>query len=166
MTVSQKAAISLLISVLLFVGFSLLSFAGFLDFIEARFYNPSVISSFSNNLREDALSIDNFLNGEQERFSAVLSEPSVKNSFMPNQSQEDIITRSAIIGTLQESVPGLQWIRFIDTNGIRIHFSTYIRDIVQQDNITITEGAVRLKQCHCYSEVAVRTQSLGYKAQF
>ena len=134
MTVSQKAALSLLVSVLLFAVFSVLAFTGLFDFIETRFYNPSITSSLMKELGRDALSVDSFLNFQQNRFTAALGEPSVKRSFLSNQSGEDIYDRTRIFGALHESLGGLQWIRFIDSGGIRLNYSTYPPDILNQDS--------------------------------
>ena len=137
MSVYKKAAASLLISVLLFAAFAVISSAGVLDLIETRFYNPAVIASYTKELKDDAGYIDNFLDYQLARFAGILSEPSVRRSFISNQAQNDILSRSMIFGTLQETLPGFQWMRFIDMNGEWIHYSTYSRDIFRQNNISI-----------------------------
>ncbi|MDR0313439.1 MAG: hypothetical protein LBI14_07555 [Treponema sp.] len=135
---SQKAALSLLISVLLFAVFSVLAFTGLFDFFEIRFYNPSITSSLSKELNRDAQSLENYLNYLQTRFEAAVAEGSVKRSFLSNQSTEDIFNRSWYFGILQESIPGLQWIRLIDTGGVRIHYSSNAQDVTQQDRLSVS----------------------------
>jgi hypothetical protein len=136
-TVSQKVALSLLISVFLFAGFTVLAFTGLFDLIETRFYNPSIVKGLTEDINRDTESIQNFLTEIQERFSATLREIPVKRSFLPNQSAEDIFERTRIYGILLESLGGLQWVRFIDAGGSRIHYSTYAQDILRQDSFSV-----------------------------
>jgi hypothetical protein len=124
LTVSQKISVSLLISVLLFAGFSALAFTGLFSLVETRFYNPAVAKGLSRDAEADATSVGEFLEELRDRFSAVLEEGSVKRSFLPNQGAEDIFERTKLFGTLMESLPGLQSVRFVDAAGKRLHFST------------------------------------------
>jgi hypothetical protein len=136
LTVSQKVALTLLITVVLFAGFTVLAFTGLFDLVEARFYNPSIVSSLSRELNADARAVDNFFTELENRFSLTLREDSVKRSFLPNQSAEDIFERSRIYGVLLESLGGFQGVRFIDNGGSRIHYSTYPADILKQDRLS------------------------------
>ncbi len=133
MTVSQKVSVSLLISVLLFAAFSVIAFTGLFDLIEARFYNPSITKQALQEITTDANLVDGYIKEIQGRFSDFLKEPSVQRSFLPNQSAEDIFERSKAAGLLLEATGGLQWIRFIDAGGKRIHYSTLREDILRQD---------------------------------
>jgi hypothetical protein len=133
MTVSQKVSVSLLISVLLFAAFSVIAFTGLFDLIEARFYNPSITKQALQEITTDANLVSGYIKEVQGRFSDLLKEPSVQRSFLPNQSAEDIFERSKATGLLLEATGGLQWIRFIDMGGKRIHYSTLREDILRQD---------------------------------
>ncbi|MDR1654762.1 MAG: hypothetical protein LBR96_02095, partial [Treponema sp.] len=133
MTATQKAALSLLISVFLFAGFTVLAFSGLFDLVETRFYNPSIVRSLSNEVEKDAETVDSFFGSLTGHFAATLSEPAVQRSFLPNQSGQDILERSRVYGVLMEELGGLQSVRFVDSGGIRIHFSTSPRDIFNQD---------------------------------
>ena len=135
---SQKAAISLLITILLFGGFTVLAFTGLFDVIEARFYNPTIAASINREITRNAAIIDEFVTDTKFHFSQTLREPAVQRSFLLNQSAEDILERSRIYGFLRESVGGFQWVRFIDAEGARIHFSTYAGDILTQGPQFIT----------------------------
>jgi hypothetical protein len=134
---SQKAALSLLISVFLFCGIAVLAYTGLFDLVETRFYSPSLIKSLSRETDRDAQLIQEFFSDLQGRFSASLDEPSVRRSFLPSQSAEDIFERSKIYGTLLESLGGLQAVRFVDFNGTRLHFSTYSHDILSEERLYI-----------------------------
>ncbi|MDR0624074.1 MAG: hypothetical protein LBG10_06545 [Treponema sp.] len=159
MTVSQKAALSLLISVFLFAGFAVLAFTGLFDLVEARFYNPSITKSLNREVSLDTETVQEFLGELEGRFADTLNDAAVRRSFLPNQSAEDIFERTRIYGVLLESLGGLQSVRFVDSAGIRIHFSTYAQDIFSQDRLSIAyrnynEGPGNLP----YDQVAVPNQ--------
>jgi hypothetical protein len=65
-------------------------------------------------------------------FGSTLEEPAIRRSFLYNQTDEDIFERSRIYGMLLETISGLQSVQFVDTNGIRIHYSTSPNDIIIQ----------------------------------
>jgi len=136
-TVSQKAALSLLISAVLAVCFSVLAFTGFFNLIETRFYNPSIISSLEKEIQRDADAIQDFLDESKALFSAPLETDAVKRSFLPNQAAQDILERTRVYGVLMESRKGLQSVRFIDAGGLRIRFSTNPADILSQNDETV-----------------------------
>ena len=138
MTTSQKVAFSLLITVVLFGVFTALAFTGLFDLIETRFYDPAITSSITRDLTVNAGEIDKFLAETRNRFSETLSVPAVRRSFLPNQGAEDIFERSRIYGLLGESLRGFQGVRFIDSSGSRIHFSTFPSDIQQQDRLSVS----------------------------
>jgi len=137
-TTSQKAALSLLISVLLFGAFTALAFTGLFNLIETRFYNPSVTASMTGELTRNAQAVDQYFGEIQARFSGTLKEPAIRRSFLPNQSAGDIFDRSRIYGLMGESLGGFQWVRFIDSGGSRLHFSTNSADILNQDRQSIS----------------------------
>jgi hypothetical protein len=137
-TTSHKVALSFLISVLLFVAFTALAFTGLFNLLEARFYNPSIIASITRDNEQNAQTTDRFLAEMQERFQETLNTRAVRRSFLPNQDPAYILEREQIYQRLIESFDGIQWVRFIDSGGIRIHFSSYAPDIHQYDAQTLT----------------------------
>ena len=130
MLVSQRIALSLLITVLLFIIFTALAFTGLFDLIETRFYNPSIIKNivFENNRSAGVL--DRFFSEMQERFSNTLTTQAVRRGFLSDQNPEDVSARSNIYSVLAETINGLQWVRFIDSEGRRLHFSSFAQDIL------------------------------------
>jgi hypothetical protein len=136
-TVSQKAALSLLISVFLFAGFAVLAYTGLFDLVEARFYNPAITKSLNREVSLDSETVRDFLIELQNRFSETLNEPAVRRSILPNQSAEDIFERTRLYGVLLESLGGLQSVRFVDSGGIRVHFSTAAQDVQSQDRLSV-----------------------------
>jgi len=137
-TTSQKAALSLLISVAVVAIFSVLAFTGFYNFIETRFYNPSITNSVTKEAQRDAETIENYFDELQSRFEAILKDDAVKRSFLPNQAARDIFERSRLFSMLLESERGLQSVRFIDGGGIRLHFSTNPADVFNQTSDSIS----------------------------
>ncbi|WP_010257243.1 hypothetical protein [Treponema primitia] len=137
MVISRKAVLSLLISVVLFAGFSALTFTGLFELVETRFYNPAVTKAVSREIAEDTEVIEKFLEELQIRFAATLQEDAVRRSFLSNLEGEDIVRRANIYGTLLESLGGFQSVRFIDAAGSRIHYSTWQPDILRQNQTSI-----------------------------
>ena len=138
-----KTISALLISILLFAGFSwFLNFESddfqsdwsdrLLEYVQTRFYNPSVLNSFLKENATDAELAEDHILELQKNFGATLSEEAVLRSFLYNQRPEDIFERSRIYGILLETTGGLQTVQFVDSNGVRIHYSTSARDIITQ----------------------------------
>jgi hypothetical protein len=136
MTEPRKAALSLLITILLFAAFTVASFAGLFDLIETRFYNPSVAAALSGDLSHETASIEVFITTIERWFSDSLAEPAVRRSFLVNQANADIYERSQVFTRLHERLDGLQWVRFIDSGGNRIHYSTWQGDLIREDSVT------------------------------
>jgi len=127
-----KPVLALSISIIIFAGYIYLADADFLNFVQTRFYNPSVVNSYvKENALDAEIAVDHILE-LKENFSAVLREPAVLNSFLYNQTADDIFERSRIFGILLESIVGLLYVQFVDNNGMRIHYSTLNRDILNQ----------------------------------
>ncbi|MDR2098243.1 MAG: hypothetical protein LBP37_06970, partial [Spirochaetaceae bacterium] len=122
--VARKAAVSLLICVLIFAGFCIFSFTSLFNIIETRFYSRAVFNELNNALAADADFIENYLSELQKRFSDILRENAIRNSFWVNQSGEDIYERGRIFSALAVSLPELQWVRFVRADGNRIDYST------------------------------------------
>jgi hypothetical protein len=136
-TISRKAAFSLLITTFLFAVFTALAFTGLFDLVEARFYNPAVARAIGREIDADARVIGEFFGELQIRFAATLDEGAVRRSLLADLESEDIALRASLYGELLESLGGLQSVRFIDSGGRRIHFSTWPPDILRQDQNSV-----------------------------
>ena len=132
MSAYLKPVLVLLISILIFAGISYLADKELVDFVQTHFYNPSVLNSFVRENSRDAELVQGYIHELQNKFAAALNEYAVQSSFLYNQSPEDIYERSRIFGILLESTTGLQSVQFVDSNGIRLHYSTSARDIISQ----------------------------------
>jgi len=135
MTLGQKASLSLLIAVLVFAGFSVAAFSGLFDIIESRFYDPAVSRAYEKSLAAAAKASDVYHGLNIDRFSAVLKRDSLRRSFLPNISAKDAFERSNALGRLVEETPGLTGLRLLDSNGKRIHFSTFPGDVIKRTNV-------------------------------
>jgi hypothetical protein len=131
-----KPVLALVVSILVFVGYIYLANAQLLNFIQTRFYNPSIVNSYVKENTIDAEFAQNHILELQRRFAATLIEPAVRSSFLYNQSAEDIYERSRLYGILLESISGLQAVQFVDNNGIRMHYSTSSRDIISRNSVS------------------------------
>jgi len=127
-----KPLAALAVTILLFAGFFYLTDIEVLDFVQTRFYNPSVVNSYVKENSADAKTAENHINDLYLKFESTLTEPAIRSSFLYNQSADDIYERSRIFGILMESTGGLQSVQFVDNNGIRLHYSTSARDIMSQ----------------------------------
>jgi hypothetical protein len=134
----KKPALVLIISCLLFAGTFFLLDSEPLDYVRTHFYNPSFVNSIVRENEKAAEIIQNHILELQNKFSATLNEPAVKSSFLYNQTSADIYERSRVFGILVESISGLQAVQFVDSNGVRIHYSTSIRDVISQSSNSAT----------------------------
>ena len=132
MTISRKAVLSFLISILLCGAFAVLAYTGLFDLLETRFYIPTITASITRDNGKTAEAVDRFLYEKQAFFSTPLQEAAVRRSFLSSSGPEDILARERIFRILAESYEGIQWVRFIDSGGVRIQFSTYAPDIQHQ----------------------------------
>jgi len=128
-----KPLLALLISILIFAGLSFLADKELLDIVQTHFYNPSVLNSYAKENSKDAELVQGYIFELQNKFEAALNKPAVQSSFLYNQSPDDIYERSKVFGMLLESTTGLQSVQFVDSNGIRLHYSTSAGDIISQN---------------------------------
>jgi hypothetical protein len=135
--IARKAAVSLLICVLLFAGFCIFAFTSLFDIIETRFYDRAILNELNNDLAADTSFIGNYISDMQKRFSDILLEDSIRRSFLVHQNREDIYERGRVFSLLGVSLPGLQWARFVDSAGNRIHYSTNPDDQIITNERTI-----------------------------
>ena len=129
-----KPVLALIITVILFAGYIYLADAKLMNFVQTRFFNPSVVNSYVKENSIDAEITKNHITYLQEKFLSILKEPAVLGSFLYNQNETDIYERSRSFGILLESTTGLLYARFVDNNGLRIHFSTLPQDIFSRSS--------------------------------
>ena len=134
MTSSQKISLSLLIAVLFFSVFSVLTLSGQFDFIEAKFYQPTVkrpIEKKLENLYVQKKQYDSILIG---RFETFLKEKSIDSFTQSKPSDEQVLERTSVFAQFLAVSPYLIGVRIVENDGKRIHFSTFELDKKKQDN--------------------------------
>ncbi|MDR1931374.1 MAG: hypothetical protein LBQ57_00990 [Spirochaetales bacterium] len=129
MSTVQKFSLSLLVAVVLFSAFALVAFSGLFNYIESNFYDRKVSAEIDRGLAKTAASIEEFHKTNLERYAAVCAGDWIRTIFLRNQSREDITTRTNVFGKLQEDIPSLVIIRFVDPQWRQIHYSTLGSDI-------------------------------------
>ena len=132
----RKAAISLIIAGLLLSLFAVLSWLGLFDRVETEFYAPAQRREVLRKLSGESALIARFLEARRAEFAAALEDQAVRRSFNIQQDQVDVFERSRVIGELMTAAPALQWVRFVDLPGNRIHFSTESADLVIRSGTT------------------------------
>jgi hypothetical protein len=127
---SRKVILSLIITVVLFAVFTFFSFAELFDLIEMRFYNPSITAHITSENNRNAIVIEEYFRVIQNQLSQAMKTDAVRNSLMSEQDYEDFFSLDKAISLIMNSIDGIQWVRFIDSGGIKLHFSTYSPDIL------------------------------------
>jgi len=127
-TSGKKVALSLLISILIFSAFALLSFVELFSVFETKFYQPAVISNMKNRLKEVSSCLDEYAMNKAKAFSSFMEMSCIKNSAILVQHEEDILVRKYFTSNFILENPGLQGVRLIDSSGKKIYFSTFEND--------------------------------------
>jgi len=130
---SQRVISSLLITVILSTAFTAFSFIGLFDLIETRFYNPSVTAHMVSENNRNAKVVEEFFKDNENRLSKILKSDSVKRGLMYDQNQENYSILYSVFRLPENSLEGIQWVRFIDSSGTRLYFSTHSDDIINHD---------------------------------
>ena len=137
MKIIQKAAVSLIIALILFAGFMLLAFSSLFDIIETNYYNKKVIIQFDEKLNE----IDRQISGYKAEKNTIVNEisnnSSIKKVFFTNQSREDIFQQNNLMKKLKNDNIYFKYLRIFDDDG-KIHFSSNENDINTKDDFKIS----------------------------
>ncbi|MCL2295193.1 MAG: hypothetical protein FWC36_10100 [Spirochaetes bacterium] len=155
MTIIKKAAISLVITLIVFSAFTIISFFTLFDLIESRFYNKKVLTEVENRIENIIIGIEEYKNDRIEILTAVSNEAAIRNSFLINQSREDIFQRENIIKSLIERRVDFDFIRVIDDAG-RIHYSSNPIDLQSADPTRISYRILDAQSIERYREIIER----------
>jgi hypothetical protein len=131
---SLKISLSLLISILIFSVFAIVSFTGFFTVIETSFFQPRITERIEQQLLTYTDQTNAYHRLNVERFSGLMSKGFVWTAFARDQSpyQQEIKDRENEIGKIFEAYPSLQLVRFIGPEGRNIHYSTAEQDIISR----------------------------------
>lgn len=163
MTSGQKVAFSTLFSVAFFAAFVFVTKTDFIPEIEKRFYTQAKVQQKETELNDVARGLDSYI---QNIFSALqndktgyLNSAAVSSYLSQNPAESETVERRNITEKLFYDYPALKGIRFIDKNGVNIHFSTYDRqDVLKHVGIK--------KFYKNYSDIAEEYNELDIKKIF
>ena len=131
MTAGQKVAFSALFSIGLFGAFVYVTKTDFIPEIEKRFYTQSKVQQKEDELNNVTKGIDsyiqNILNHLENKETGYLNSSAVSSYLSQNPAESDTVERRNITEKLFYEHPALKGIRFVDKNGVNLHFSTYDR---------------------------------------
>lgn len=131
MTAGQKVAFSVLFSIGLFGAFVYVTKTDFIPEIEKRFYTQSKVQQKEDELNNVTKGIDsyiqNILNDLENKETGYLNSSAVSSYLSQNPAESDTVERRNITEKLFYEHPALKGIRFVDKNGVNLHFSTYDR---------------------------------------
>ena len=133
MTSSQKFSVSLLISVVIFAFFSVITLSGQFDSIEAKFYQPAVRKPIEQKIRELSEQEKQYNQILFERFVSFASDDAVLSFTKSVSSDEEVKSRALACAKIFSSSPYLQGIRIVDSNGRKIHYSSFESDKKKQN---------------------------------
>ena len=133
MTSSQKFSVSLLISVVIFAFFSVITLSGQFDSIEAKFYQPAVRKPIEQKIRELSEQEKQYNQILFERFASFASDDAVLSFTKSVSSDEEVKLRALACAKIFSSSPYLQGIRIVDSNGRKIHYSSFESDKKKQN---------------------------------
>ena len=133
MTSSQKFSVSLLISVVIFAFFSVITLSGQFDSVEAKFYQPAVRKPIEQKIRELSEQEKQYNQILFERFASFASDDAVLSFTKSVSSDEEVKSRASACAKIFSSSPYLQGIRIVDSNGRKIHYSSFGSDKKKQN---------------------------------
>ena len=137
MKIIQKAAVSLIIALILFAGFMLLAFSSLFDIIETNYYNKKVIIQFDEKLNEIDRQISEYKAEKNTIINEISNNSSIKKVFFTNQSREDIFQQNNLMKKLKNDNIYFKYLRIFDDDG-KIHFSSNENDINTKDDFKIS----------------------------
>jgi len=135
---SLKIALTLLISVVAFSVFALVSFSGLFNYLETSFFQPRVVKEKESQLLALAGKIEQYHEANLVRFGSLVKESYLAAAFLSQQSEEDITARANAFGKLLEDYKDLELIRILGADGKKIHFSTSPADVKSQERFSVS----------------------------
>ncbi|MCL2044564.1 MAG: hypothetical protein FWG89_10535 [Treponema sp.] len=124
MTIRRKIIYSFLLAAFLITCIIILDYTRIFNFIETRFHDPVLRETVIRQTAKDAEILNDILSDMKLRFYETLFLPAVHSSFHHEQSNADFNEISMLFMNLMKTVPGLSSVRLVDTDGIKIRFST------------------------------------------
>ena len=112
---------------------------GLMQHLETKFYSSAKISEKQQYVDKIAKSsesyISNILTKIETGDTAYLKQEAIKSYIEQNPSEKAEIDRRNLTTKLIEDIPSLTGIRLIDINGRNIHYSSFEKDVLNQNGI-------------------------------
>ena len=132
MSSGKKVVFTTLISVLIFAAFVVFAFTDLFGIVEAKFYQNKVLSSLSAENAQISQAFDEYVEKNRAVFENFCQLDSVKKSTESSLSNSEVKERSEFSGKLLSEESGFEGIRIVDSNGKKVHFSTYAGDVYKK----------------------------------
>jgi hypothetical protein len=129
-----KIILTLLIAVVMTGVFAVLAYTSLFSQVEKQFYNQRILDNNFKELDRAAFVYNHYLELKRVQFLELLGSNSIKTVFNPNQTNEDIENRERMVSGLANDVPGFQYLRIVDLDGQKIHYSSLSSDVQLRDN--------------------------------
>ena len=133
MSSGQKSAISLALTLVVFVAVCALAFTGGFNYLEVKFYAPQKVSRITEMLEKTGKKYDSYIEKYQNVFAEFCLKNSTRTYIERELSEDEVKERGKNEGLLFESLSGLQGLRMISGDGIHLHYSSFPSDILLQD---------------------------------
>ncbi|MCK4542328.1 MAG: hypothetical protein KAU17_08850, partial [Spirochaetales bacterium] len=133
MKAAQRIAFSLLITVLCFAIFAILSFTGLFTSIETKIYNNRVISEIDKQLIISSDLIRNYHQNYLDRYKEIDESEILYQNFSREQSSELIFNTDNLIKKLKSALPGFLYVRLVDADG-KLHYSSEPGDYISKSD--------------------------------
>ncbi|MBN2351875.1 MAG: cache domain-containing protein [Spirochaetales bacterium] len=135
---SVKVVLSLLLSLVIGVVFTFLSFTRLFPIIEAGIYYPNLKAVGEKETVSVSKNIDGYLKSALDTFQAIIRKDFIKRAFLSRQIDSDIAERRLAFSQILQEYPQLESVRLIDRIGRHIHYSTLESDIASHSVTQIT----------------------------
>ncbi|MCQ2584815.1 MAG: hypothetical protein MJ185_04425 [Treponema sp.] len=136
MNSGQKIAVSLLVSVALFVGFVFSVYTSVFNQIETRFYEPELINRERVKLSKASDYANSYIQNLLDKTASYAATDVALSFLSQTPTEAEVTERVRLSGELFVELPALDGIRFLDKNGRNLHYSSYSADIVKQQGTT------------------------------
>ncbi len=169
MTSGKKIALSLLISVIAFSTFVVVSFTGLFSLIEIKFYQPRVIKSIENNISTITQYHTEYTSSLIERFTNYANEKDIQSFLDKEVSASVQKSRLQLTGSLISETTGLLGLRVMDNTGRHIHYSTFTKngqDLKNQNSKQLSYLDYGKSQTQPYSSISFNDIKVEENQQF
>ena len=158
----HRFVLSLLISTVLFLGFSIFAFTDLFELIQTQYFSPRTQNAFEERLIHGLSSIEKYQKQKIEIFNLFLKNQFILLSFNPTISRDAILERVQKTRGLIESFRGEAYFRILDKSLQKVNFSTLDRDVFQSNSTSIVYKNLNQDEYDLYQKVVANTSGRYY----